>query len=417
VPMLYVCSVSEHNVPSLQAVLLHQPSHVLLIVSKPFKDAAQRLQAVLERTLPGLCVSRPEPVPPLLELEGDDVLDTQRWLHEVLLPYMQRPELAHLPKHLNLTGGTKAMAVALVACRRWDGLDYKGLSAMHLQVLRPPAASGDPFELHASPELADPSPLDVAELYNPHIQTLKPNPIIQQHEALSAELAGDLWLAQSERHAGLEALLEAFERVWVLGKDQNAYQCAQATIDLQPPSVDPAPTGRTLADWVQRFDALCPGVLALQQRQLTLPGNRTSKAHEHWKRWVSGDWLEQLCQLWLRDLGLPNSAIVGNLKVGESAHQSATQREADVFVHYRSQSYLIETKAGLPPDTKASDMEKQISSLAGRLGKVNKVLLLAPSLMHSLQQDNRWDGFKLRCSSNNVQSVISQLDLQKLLRL
>jgi len=69
------------------------------------------------------------------------------------------------------------------------------------------------------------------------------------------------------------------------------------------------------------------------------------------------------------------------------------------------------------PDTKASDMEKQISSLAGRLGKVNKVLLLAPSLMHSLQQDNRWDGFKLRCSSNNVQSVISQLDLQKLLRL
>lgn len=115
-PLAYVCMVSNFNLPELEACLARRPSDVLLVVSDsaPFADAALRLQQRLQQDLPGSTVHVLHRSSTQHSLGGDDLLEAQQWFRQVLQPQLEQLAAAGKPAALNFTGGTKAMAFALL---------------------------------------------------------------------------------------------------------------------------------------------------------------------------------------------------------------------------------------------------------------------------------------------------------------
>lgn len=110
-------------------------------------------------------------------LGGDHITANQAWLAAHLVPRLQ--EVAHQGGicAANLTGGTKAMALALAACHDWQRLDYQPLGNKPMQSVR---ASHQPhYQAQPSTErhLHDAQPLDIALLHNEKARISKPNPV------------------------------------------------------------------------------------------------------------------------------------------------------------------------------------------------------------------------------------------------
>lgn len=157
--------------------------------------------------------------------------------------------------------------------------------------------------------------------------------------------------------------------------------------------------------WVTQLGQLhIPALLYADAQGITLPGNTSSKAdkqRQYLRDWISGDWLEQLVRHWLVQQGIPTAAMECNIIcAGEDA--SGSQREADLLVHHRHVTSLIEIKAGLPPHKATAELETQLSSLGSRFGKTRKALFLGPQALRAMRAQRRSEDFWLRCRANQV---------------
>jgi len=409
--MIYVCVVSGFNVAELESCLARRPSHVLLVVSdRPeFRDAADRLENVLKVRLSGISLHRPVCPNKAIKLGGDDVLECQAWVQGVLRPYLSQPELQALPHCLNFTGGTKAMTAALLAAGPWAELDYKAFSQQKLQALKllqANNAAAHEFSALQTLNLEDAYALDVAALYNPRTRNAPLNPLIQ-HPA-SGKLAQDIWDAQDQSDATLISLFNALNRVWSEGRENEQHKKARTTADLLK-----NPDCAAFDAWLQRFNALLPGALSREESRLSLPGNKCKGEQEDFKLWVSGVWLEQLCYDWLHQAGIPEQSIARNLVGGQDDLRTSSKREADLLLHYRGATRVIEVKAGLPESFQPKSMQEQISSLADHFGKSKKILFIGPHLKAKLESSKQWDDFCLRCKASSVDICFDRASLLK----
>jgi hypothetical protein len=395
----YVCVVSNYNLPDLEACLARHPSDVVLVVSdhEQFEQAANRLEKQLCNALPGIRIHRPNLQPGALPLGGDDAIECQRWVQDVLLPYLQRPELTGKPRYLNFTGGTKTMVLSLVLAGGWDALDYKAHGQQRLQAMGLKPRSNHMLQLEALDALhiEDVAPSAVAELHNDHIDRIRPNPLLEHPNSLS--LAQSIWAAQATQDPGLSSLFDVLEQVWSIQRHQHDYQQHRVRIDL-PEHADTD----ALDAWLSKLDGLQNGVLRRDGDALEMPGNKCRKQERDFVSWINANWLEQLCYCWLLDAGLPQLAVSRNLKIGLDARHSGSQREADLVLHHRSQTRLIEVKAGLPAGHAPAELENQVSALGERFGKTRKALFVSPRLRQQLHNRNRWENFQLRCLANQV---------------
>lgn len=403
-PMAYVCLVSSYNLPELEACLLRRPSDALLVVSDGFIAGAQRLRQRLESNLAGIRVHMLHQSETGQPLDGDDLLQGQQWVRDVLLPRLHGLARESKEARLNLTGGTKAMAVALLHGCRWQSVDYRAQGRRELQVLRAESAGERPgLDFHALPRLPVPdvSPLEVALLHGNDVHIGKPGRIASRHPQASLQLAETLWQALAGEDADLLLLFERLEWLWSEQSKEPAYVCNLLTLPWRE-----FLAGRSCPDgllaWLERFRALAPDCLHWDGETLTLPGNGAHKLAKDLRAWISGTWLEQLAYRWLREAGIPHEAIALNLKSGLVPGNSSSQREADLLVHYRSITSLVEAKAGLPPGGSPAELEQQVSSLGDRFGRTRKSLLLGPLLQRRLRGEGRWESFQLRCKANSV---------------
>jgi len=399
-PIVYVCVVSGYNLPELEACMARRPGDVVLVVSdhEQFEKAADRLEKLLSESLPGVAVHRPDLQPGACSLGGDDVLECQVWVRSVLVPYLQRTELAGRPRYLNFTGGTKAMTMALFCAPGWEGMDYKAASRQQLQVVALCAGEAGDGALVTSREplpIADVSPVAVAALHNKYITQDRSNPLFDRPESLG--LAQAIWDAQESQDAELIGLFDLLEQVWSAGREVEAYQRERVSL----PVADGLDVAR-LDVWLARLAALQCNVIYRDARQLSVPGNRIKKPQRAFVDWVSGDWLEQLCHNWLLHAGMPEAAMARNLKSGPDAARSGSQREADLLLHHRGQTRLLEVKAGLPKGHSPAELESQVSSLGGRFGQTRKALFVSPRLRRQLECSRSWDNFALRCQASQV---------------
>ena len=411
--LTYVCVISDFTLPTLEACLSLQPAHILLIASdsEHFANQAQRLKAVLQARLADSQVEVLSHASTRQLLDGDDIIANQAWLAAHLVPRLKSATRQGWACAANLTGGTKAMALALAASYAWQRLDYQPLGNKPMQSV---SASGQPHyqaQPVAAQQAQDAQPLDIALLHNEKARIGKNNPIRQHPRAL--QLAQRIWDAQQAQQTALRALFTGFERIWV----HQRYQHEQASITLTwaqflGDTTDTSPHWKAIHQWIEELASLHnPPLLSADEQSITLPGNKAKKQHKLLRDWISGDWLEQLAQYWLEQAGIPTTAIASNVTCAEE-DASGSQREADLFVHYRHTTSLIEVKAGLPPDKAPSDLENQLSSLGSRFGKTRKALFLGPQVLNAMHIQRKAQDFWLRCQANQVTLLLKPEQLQ-----
>lgn len=414
----YVCVVSEFLLPTLEACLSVRPRLVVMIASSHtvFEAAAKRLQVQLEEA--GMAVKVLSEHSTGERLDGDDIEANAGWLRRHLVPLLQQWQHEGLHCVANLTGGTKAMALALFTCHPWHRLDYLPFGQPLQAVRHQPGAADEvlPFATLAAPAMQQASPMQVARLHNASARQLTPNPLRKAPGAPA--LAQRIWDGQQTGDAALAALWAGLDRVWSFQREQH--QERTVTLPWQaffPPDV--AVDGARLQgvhDWLQSLQQLlAPSgapALAWDECGITLPGNQPHKQGKHWRAWVSGDWLEQLAHHWLMQAGIPSEAVACNVTGGTQAERSDDQREADLLVHHRNITSLVEIKADLPPGKTPADLEQQVSSIGARFGKTRKALLLGPQLLQTLHDSHRARSFWLRCRANSVELLLRPQQLE-----
>jgi hypothetical protein len=414
-PMVYVLVVSDFTLPLFEACLARIPSHVLLVVSDggSFDSAAARLKKLLSEKFPSMVVVLLNAQRRQTPLKGDDVIECQNWIADALVPLLRSENYAHLRHVLNFTGGTKAMTAAMIANYAWSDLDYKSISNQCIQIYEAHTLNDDsyifPFTEKEPIEIKPVAALDVARLYNEHAQEGRINALC--HHESSADLAKRIWNAQQDNDQELNSLFAALEHAW-----QIPQNCRVGSVIVSWSTLPAHLNREKLKQWADALSEIAPEVTESAEGYFRVPGNEDkTKQAKAWIKWVSGVWLEQLAFNWLTEYGVPEQRIARNLIFGEDELRSAAGREADLFIHYRSRSLLVEIKAGIPPNGSPKEIEQQISSIKDRLGRSKKIILLGPSARKTLEYQGKFEDFELRCRASQVSLCLSRNQLIELL--
>ncbi|EKO3587257.1 hypothetical protein P0F03_003069 [Vibrio metschnikovii] len=414
-PIFYVCVLSKYNLPQLEAILTRRPSDVLFVVSdfKPAKDGAENLSKLLEEELPGIRVHRPD-WKNEDALSGDDLINSQQWVAQTLVPYLNRHKGDHLC-WLNLTGGTKAITLALSLGYPWDQLDYKPISQNSLFGFDFQAgnSSSSHFSNVDAVPLISVTPQHVARTYNSTIKETTPNPLGQKKD--SVLLAEAIFDALDKKDPALMQIFNALSRIWSHERANIQWNKEQLTLPLSEflqCSEDEYHTD--LFMWLKRFQQLDGSCFRLEDDNLTFPGNNYSnKAGRNFRKWLSGDWLEQLTGYWLTSFPgnnpIPASAIAYGVKAGGIKNPDQL-READLLIHHKGRTHIIEVKADIPPGSSSKEAVQQLNSLHA-FGQANRLLMVGPEFRHRLSLNNDWSNFRERCADNNIRVCSNRNDL------
>ena len=399
-PQVYVCSVSDYNQPELESCLYHRPQQLILIVSHRMRNngSASRLLALLSQRLPGTQIRQLDDQSSNLPFNSDELCENLAWLNHNLVPRLQELEQQGYQCCLNFTGGTKALSMALLLCYPWYRCEYKPHNKNKLQQYQLDLTSdSQPVSLVSNIRLADADPLDIARLHNAGCKTKEPNSLEQHSE--SASLAQKIWDDLSQPEGVLVKLFSLLEEKWTQADSSTSSK--NITLAWQEIHARAPAHAAQLEKWCQQLASLNPNVVTLDQEGITLPGPDAKGAAKAWRRWVCGDWLEQLIATKIRAQGIPNSAIARNLVVTDQSIAGHDGREADLLINWQGKTLLIEAKADIPRTTSFSELEKQISSLGDRFGHTRKVLFIGPQLKKHLDQDKR-TRLEERCKASRI---------------
>lgn len=377
-PQLYVCIVSDHNLPDLEAVLTFKPATVVLLATSGFIDPARRLQQQIEQALPACRVLQPA-----VPIRGDSLTEAQQWAAGSLSPLLS--QLSE-PAVLNLTGGTKALALALLHGHRWTECHYKAFQRPSLERFTLDHGQPTPLPDHKL-KAAD---IDQAVGLYCDISHAPHRP-----SACGLALARQLWQGLEQEDAGLLTLFAVFNQVWAQERKKACWK--QASV-CWPLSALTAPD--TVLPWFERLHDLYPEQLYISEQGLHFPGNHRNSGATEARQWISGGWLEELVYYWLSE-AIPERQLALNVR-SQTNPDNHSQREADILLLHKGVTWVMEIKADAPPGHALSDMENQLSSHAGRYGKTRKVLFIGPELRKKLLRDNKWHSFEGRCRGNNV---------------
>lgn len=401
-PVAYVCVVTDFNLPNLQACLTRRPEHALLVISgrAGLDAAARRLSKVLKDRLPGTRIHMLDRNHTRCELSGDHVADAIPWIKAILTPRLDRLRDQGIRPMLNLTGGTKALAIAMAHGYDWDTIDYKPERSEAMESFRFGRDRALEIVEATPPSSQALLPLDVARLYAEHVEEAHSSELSDIGNTDAIRLAKHIWQAQSNRDPGLHALFDALTGIWSAGRGRDCWAKPIVTLSWKEFS-DAKP--KQLQGWMEQINTLSPDAFEWNNAKISLPGNKARGLGQELRRWLSGDWLEQLAHCWLLEAGLPCTAIIRNLKSADDPRESATSRETDLFIHYRDRTSLVEAKAGLPPLHSPAELERQVSSLGDhRFGRTRKSLLISPLLRNRLTARQGLENFELRCQANRV---------------
>ncbi|MFY9179918.1 MAG: hypothetical protein WAO12_09110 [Venatoribacter sp.] len=371
------------------------------------RQGAERLEKLLSEHLPSIQVHRPDELKQ--SFNGRDFSAFQQWLTTVLMPFIQT--LPAYPCICNITGGTKLYTLALAdSALGWQQMDYKG-EDHSLQVFH---FVGDKLQLRGKESLASAAPLAVAKLNSNRVYEVDANSLVQTKPHATQQLAEQIWqaLSQPQSPAG-QALLELFgnkqyglEAAWLYGEFKPLRSQQKLTLSTQE-FIGNSTFSTEQQRWLEQWQQLAPDSISFTPEHITLP----SKAlKDPFKRWLSGDWLEQLAQTWLLEK-LKAKTIAMNLKVNplEDQKSSIGERETDIVVHDKGRTTVIEIKTDLAPGHKVKDLLQQITSLGKRLGRTRKILMVGPQLQQKIQPN--LDGVKQHCEAYSVLLCQSKAEL------
>lgn len=403
--LVYVCVISTFNLPDYESCMLRRPAYLVLVVSDgaEFRESAERFSNVIQQELEGIHIIRPDA---RRGFKGTDLAENQRWCTEILKPALDELP-AHLPRVCNITGGTKSMTLMLANTSfGWQFMDYKAETQPVLQKIH---FNNGQLECLGAEHLRSALPLVVARLYSSKVRQEYKSAVMQHPDSAAASQA--LWHGLKN---GDLALLKLFgnetsglERVWKYGLHNPDFDRERLCMSSRE-FIHQDSFSTEQINWLQSWQQLDPAALDILPdpaggHALCLPGNRLKKRQAGLRRWLSGEWLEQLAESWLKEAGIPAEQIAVNVKVspGNENNSSTGERESDVLVHYKGTTSVIEVKTDFPPNNENfNDLLRQLASFKERLGRVRQILLIGPQLHQKIC--NKYDDILLRCKADNI---------------
>lgn len=402
--MTYVCVVSDHNLPNLEAILCYRPQTVILIATQRFTEAAKRLeeQVLAAPKLTGATVILANTE----QLAGNTLSNSQTWAQHELVPLLQSYAQPHF---LNLTGGTKAMAIAFLYGHHWQECHYKAIEVQDIERFTV-SQQGPEVITTAGPPMPVITIEQAIGLYCEALNNTSSLPT-----ELEQQLAGQLWQGLVSQDRGLKSLFQVLNQVWSVEREHNEWKKRLITLPISAFS-----HFAQITPWLDALQPLGEQQLGYSDTDVTLPGNLrastdSSKKASKLKEWISGGWLEDVVFSWLKEK-IPASQLSINLQT-QTSDDRHSQREADILLLHNGITWVMEIKADLPPNQKLPELENQLSSAADRYGKARKILFIGPELKQKLVSDGRLEGFKGRCQGNQVTLCYDKAGLYQALRI
>lgn len=334
----HLCLVSAQATPNLLPLLdeAWRPRKVVLACSTQMKDAAQALRSVIQTKGGGMVVEM---------LDLPDAYDYAA-LSDTFLTYLAKHEDEHAQESiaLNITGGTKLMAVAAQEVFRAEGKPVFYVNAETDEVL----VIGDKA---ASQPLS--ARLKVHEMLKAHgysVTTQEPPQVTRELRDLTARLIDHV--------ASAGRALGAFNTLARGARDSNL------RMELSP---------------AQMGSPELRGIVALFEdaAQVNLKGNALVFRNEAARFFANGGWLEAHVYEALQSLRGQHGAL-SDVAMGvrisfaggaRGSSQGNDKNEIDVAFLYRNTLHLIECKtanlaqAGLGDDSKATEAIYKMESL------------------------------------------------------
>ena len=401
----YFIILSEHNIAEYRACLHLQPQNIHLIVTDwvAGKNAHIRFKNTLEQSEQFHGKIHELGFQSGGKLFGERTKEIQSWLQTVFKAYCAEHRIAQ-NAILNITGGTKILSQMLAAQTGiWQELHYQAFqrssNQIHIDRL-------NPDNLAFLDEIVLPNRFslrDGLKLYADEIKKHSPNPIAKHPDSLP--LAQMRFAAQSMKQPEngnlFPAIMPVLENAWTQEDHQDQKEILlewQAFGLAQPDKLKP---------FLERLINLIDpqDQIRLDEKGLILPVKyKKNKTQTHyWKKWISGDWFEQLIYTWFKENGVKDEELETGLQLiqGESKGN-----ETDILLFRKNQLIFCELKSDLSSESKLADPLRQVIDQSLNMGKVRRVLILSPVIKNNAKPQ-QWTAFERNCAAKNIQIIIA----------
>lgn len=405
----YFIILSEHNIAEYRACLHLQPQNVHLIVTDwvAGKNAHTRFKNTLEQSEQFHGKIHELGLQSGGKLFGERTKEIQNWLKTVFKAYCAEYRIAN-NAILNITGGTKILSQMLAAQTGiWQELHYQAFqrssNQIHIDRL-------NPDNLAFLDEIVLPNRFslrDSLKLYADKIKKHSPNPIAKHPDSLP--LAQMRFAAQSmqQPESGnlFPAIVSTLENAWT-----QKYPKGQEEILLEWQKFEPARPDE-LKPFLEKLINLIDlqGQIRLDEKGLFLPVKYNKKTLNYWRKWISGDWFEQLIYTWFKENGVKDEELETGLQLIQGESQG---NETDILLFRKNQLIFCELKSDLSSESKLADPLRQVIDQSLNMGKVRRVLILSPKIQNDYQKEERkkqqWTEFERNCAAKNIQIIIAR---------
>lgn len=399
----YFIILSEHNIAEYRACLHLQPQNVHLIVTDwvAGKNAHTRFKNTLEQSEQFHGKIHELGLQSGGKLFGERTKEIQNWLKTVFKAYCAEHRIAN-NAILNITGGTKILSQMLAAQTGiWQELHYQAFqrssNQIHIDRL-------NPDNLAFLGEIILPNRFslrDGLKLYADEIKKHSPNPIAKHPDSLP--LAQMRFAAQSMKQPEsgnlFPAIVSTLENAWA-----QKYPKGQEEILLEWQKFEPARPDE-LKPFLEKLINLIDlqGQIRLDEKGLILPVKYNKKTLNYWRKWISGDWFEQLIYTWFKENGVKDEELETGLQLIQGESQG---NETDILLFHKNQLIFCELKSDLSSESKLADPLRQVIDQSHNMGKVRRVLILSPVIKDNAKPQ-QWMEFERNCAAKNIQIIIA----------
>lgn len=391
-PIIYVVISSAHTIPSLLAVLSQQstPEKVLIVASakKDIQDAANRLASMLRQLKPNIDTQ----LLPSDHLSGESMAEMRTWIDDHFIKIHR--EYKGYNWILNITGGTKIMPMALEKAISWHEVHYKSFNSPNLQ-------RWDSEFLLTEIPIAPISPIDVLRTYI-EVRKVQPNKIDELPDAITiAQKIWDYYAQPREKNPHI-LLSEKLNEYWVTKEKQKSKTVSISWFSFQLPPDDL----QALKSWCQTLADFSNQGFTLTNDELIIPSNEARGLKKHWKKWISGAWLETLVNHWLvEDVNLSSEDVAMNIYLDKY------ERELDFVFLQENKLIAIEAKSAPKADENALNLIIQQIKSVTDVGILTNYLFISPYFEKIVANEQRMTAFLEHCDVNNIKVLRSKEDL------
>ncbi|MCX8039212.1 MAG: hypothetical protein N3B15_01355 [Planctomycetota bacterium] len=402
-PVAYFCLLSDYPIASVQAIVHLKPQRVILISSsrREMAQIEQRVRRVLEQKEKGCgeiqVLGGHAEEQESERLSASSMHQAREWMQRRVRPLVGQARGEGLKVIANITGSTKAAAMALAEAADWDEVHYTAEDARHVIEVK-----GHPDgKVFALPPLALE---DELELLNDEVRW-RPDAYPGIDLAPFARVIYD---DVSDRQRSVIARYdEALRALWGLG-GKRPDALAEAGIELLGDGMARIAPGE-LADFLRRLQPLDPEACRSDGDALIIPRDRDHR----WCRFIIGDWWEHLVAHWLAASGV---SLRRNCELVTSGGVHRQSREADiVFRAHDGVLSVVECKVQPGKNRQLTELAKVLNDLVDVVGKTRGHFALSPCFWWELRSDSDWQAkeeFERACKQRGIKIASSEKEIR-----